>query len=255
MKRNVYSLDGSVSGEVELPSYFENEVRVDLIRRAFRAISLSERQPYGSYPFAGMRRVGQNLGANHGISRLPRISGGSRGVILASMVGGRSAHSPRSDKNLYKKINIRERKIARLSALSCISNRELVIARGHRVPEGAELPIIIDDSIVEITKTKEAMELLEKLGLDEEITHVKSSRNIRAGRGKMRGRKYRQPRGLLLVEGKDQELTAFRSIPGLEISKAHALSISKLAPGGVPGRLTVFTKSALENLNGGSSND
>lgn len=255
MKRNVYGIDGSVSTEVDLPQDFQSEIRADLVRRAFRAISLSKRQPYGSSPLAGTRRVGHNLGANHGMARIPRRIGGSRGVLLASMVGGRSAHSPRSDKVLRVKINERERKMARLSALSSIAVREMVIARGHRVPEKMELPIIVDDSITDIDKTREALELLDKLGLSEELEHVKASRNIRAGRGKMRGRKYRQTRGLLLIESRDQELNAFRSIPGVEISKAHALSIDKLAPGGVPGRLTVFTKSAIENLNGVKSSD
>ncbi len=255
MKRNVYAIDGSVSSEVDLPQEFQSEIRVDLIRRAFRAITLSKRHPYGSSPRAGMRRVGQNLGPGHGMSRIPRVSGGSRGVILASMVGGKSAHSPRSNKVLFVKINDRERKKARLSALASIATRDMVAERGYRVPEDLEFPIIVDDSVSEINKTKEAVELLDKLGLADELEHIKDSRNMRAGRGKMRGRKYRQPRGLLLVESRDQELNAFRSIPGVEISKAQALSIEKLAPGGVPGRLTIFTKSALESMNGVKSSD
>ncbi|EQD47580.1 50S ribosomal protein L4P, partial [mine drainage metagenome] len=52
LKCNVYSNNGKVAGEINLPDLFEEPVRKDLIRRAFRAISLSKRQPYGSYPFA-----------------------------------------------------------------------------------------------------------------------------------------------------------------------------------------------------------
>ncbi|MGC8515331.1 MAG: 50S ribosomal protein L4 [Thermoplasmata archaeon] len=248
LKCNVYSNDGKVTGEIDLPGLFEEPVRKDLIRRAFRAISLSKRQPYGSSPFAGMRRVGQNVGANHGISRLPRVAGGSRGVILASMVGGRSAHSPRSNKNLYVKVNKKERVLARRSALSSTASRELVNSRGHSVPQDLTLPVVVDNSVDMIKKTKDALVFLETIGIGGEITRVKEGKKVRAGRGKMRGRRYKKPVGILLVESKEEDLSAFKGLPGVEVSKVSALSISKLAPGGNPGRLTIFTRSAINSI-------
>ena len=248
LKCNIYANDGKVTGEMDLPGFFEEPVRNDLIKRAFRAISLSKRQPYGSSPFAGMRRVGQNVGANHGISRIPRLAGGSRGVILASMVGGRSAHSPRSNKNLYVKINKKERILARRSAISSTASRELVSSRGHKVPQELTLPVIVDSSIERIKKTKDALVFLETIGISGEVTRVKEGKKIRAGRGKMRGRRYKKPVGILLVESKEEDLSAFKGLPGVEVSKVSALSISKLAPGGNPGRLTIFTKSAINSM-------
>ena len=248
LKCNVYSNDGKVTGEIDLPGLFGEPVRKDLIKRAFRAISLSKRQPYGSSPFAGMRRVGQNVGANHGIARLPRVAGGSRGVILASMVGGRSAHSPRSDKNLYVKINKKERVLARRSALSSTASRELVNSRGHSVPEELTLPVVVDNSVDRIKKTKDALVFLETIGIGGEIARAKEGKKVRAGRGKMRGRRYKKPVGILLVESKEEDLSAFRGLPGVEVSKVSALSISKLAPGGNPGRLTIFTRSAINSI-------
>lgn len=100
MKSKLYSSNGEVVGEVEVPEIFEVPPRTDLIEKAFRSSALSNRQPYGSYSFAGMRQVGHNLGANHGMSRIPRVAGSSRGVINASFVGGRSAHSPRDRKSV-----------------------------------------------------------------------------------------------------------------------------------------------------------
>lgn len=248
MKCNIYSNNGEVAGEINLPQLFEEPVRKDLIRRAFRAISLSKRQPYGSSPFAGMRRVGQNVGANHGISRIPRVAGGSRGVLLASMVGGKSAHSPRSTKNLYVKINKKERVLARRSAISSTAIRELVNLRGHSVPDGLTLPVVVDQSVNSIKKTRDALNFLKTLGIEGEIVRAKEGKKVRAGRGKMRGRRYKQPKGILVVEGKDQDLSAFRGLPGVEVSKVSALSLIKLAPGGNPGRLTIFTKSAIESI-------
>jgi large subunit ribosomal protein L4e len=248
LKCNIYGLDGKVSGEVDLPEVFASEVRSDLIRKAFRAISLSKRQPYGSYPFAGMRRVGQNLGANHGVARLPRVSGGSRGVILASMVGGRSAHSPRSDKNLFLKINRKERILARRSAISGTAKRDLVKNRGHIVPDELTLPVVVDDRIETIKKTRDAVSFLRNIGVTEEIDRIKNGRKVRAGRGKMRGRRYRSPKGILIVTNNPKDLSAFRSIPGIEVTAPGGLSLTKLAPGGNPGRFAIFTSSAIKKL-------
>ncbi len=248
MKCNVYSTDGKVAGEVELPQVFDAPIRKDVVRKAFRAITLSARQPYGSYPFAGMRRVGHNSGPNHGIARLPRVSGTSRGVILASMVGGRSAHSPRTTKNLEVKINKKERQLARRSAISSTASRELVIARGHRVPEGITLPVVVDKSVTGIKKTRDALSFLVNLGVGDELERNREGKKVRAGRGKMRGRRYRKPKGILLVGTREEDLTAFRGIPGVEVARSNALSVPKLAPGGNPGRFTIFTSSALEHL-------
>lgn len=248
MKSNLYSKEGSIVGEVDLPQVFESEIREDLVRRAHRAISLSLRQPWGSYPKAGMRQVGHNMGPNHGMARIPRVSGSSRGVILSSMVGGRSAHSPRTDRNLYKKINRKERTVARFSAIASTADIEAVRKRGHRIPEDIKVPIVVEDEVTTLTKSKEAAKLLEEIGIYQDIVRSKEGTRIRAGRGKMRNRKYKQPRSILFVSGDNSVLNAFKSLPGVETATMSSLSLRKLAPGGQSGRLTVFTVSALKEL-------
>lgn len=248
LKSNVYSIEGKKTGEIELPEIFNFKPREDMIKQAFRAISLSIRQPYGSSPIAGMRRVGKNLGPNHGMSRIPRTHGGSRGVILASMVGGRSAHSPRTTKVLTKKINDKERKVARLSAISMTSSLEAVRNRGHKIPGEVVLPIVAEDEIQSFTKTKEAEAFIESLGLMDDVNRAKVGKKIRAGRGKMRGRRYKHPKSLLVVGTSVEKLRAFKSLPGVDIATIDSLSIRKLAPGGNGGRLTIFTKGALKAL-------
>ena len=248
MKVNIYSAEGEAISEVELPSVFDSELREDLIKRAFRSISLSLRQPYGSYPHAGMRRVGHNIGPGHGIARLPRIEGGSRAVLLASFRGGKSAHSPRTDKILLKRINKKERTKARNSALSMTKERDLVIQRGHKVPENVTLPVIVDDKIESFRKTRDAVTFLQKVGLYGDVERAISGQKIRAGRGKARNRKYRVPRSILFVGSNQESLRPFSGITGVEIATVRSLSLRKLAPGGKGGRLTVFTKSALEQL-------
>ncbi|MEM0139355.1 MAG: 50S ribosomal protein L4 [Ferroplasma sp.] len=252
MKANIYSVDGEIKKEIELPEVFNITPREDLIHDAFRAISLSMRQPYGSSPIAGTRRVGHNLGPNHGISRIPRLSSGSRGVLLASMVGGRSAHSPRSEKVLYKKINKKERKMARISAIAFTANRSYVLKRGHRISEESEktltFPVIVEDDIENIVKAKDAATVLLNLGIYEDILRSKDGKKIRAGRGKMRNRTYKQPKSILIVGSSSEKLRAFSSLPGVDTASLNSLSITKLAPGGIPGRLTVYTESTINKL-------
>ncbi|EQB71940.1 MAG: hypothetical protein AMDU4_FER2C00165G0008 [Ferroplasma sp. Type II] len=252
MKTNVYSIEGEVTKEIELPQVFAIETREDLIHKAFRAISLSMRQPYGPSPLAGTRRVGHNLGPNHGISRIPRLASGSRGVLLASMVGGRSALSPRSDKVLYKKINKKERRLAKLSAIAFTANKERVIQRGHRISEDSieniTFPLVVEDDIENIKKVKDAVQVLTNLGVYDDVLRSKNGKKIRAGRGKMRNRTYKQPKSLLIVGSSVENLRAFASLPGVDLASLNSLSITKLAPGGNPGRLTIYTASTIENL-------
>lgn len=252
LKSKVYSLKGKVKKEIELPEVFSTVPRSDLIRKAFRAISLSLRQPYGASPLAGTRRVGHNSGPGRGAARIPRATSGSNNaVLLASFVGGRSAHAPRNTKNLHKGINEKERKMARSGAIAMTTSLESVQARGHRVPEGTTLPIIVENKLEEIKKTKDAREFLEAIGLYEDVQRSKDGIKVRAGRGKMRGRRYKQPKSLLIVGSSRDSLRAFSALPGVDIATPNSLSIRKLAPGGVGGRLAVFTEAAIESMRGG----
>jgi large subunit ribosomal protein L4e len=41
------------------------------------------------------------------------------------------------------------------------------------------------------------------------------------------------------------------NLPGVDVVKVEVLGAENLAPGGVPGRLTIWTKSAVQKLAGG----
>ncbi|GGM71953.1 50S ribosomal protein L4 [Thermogymnomonas acidicola] len=248
MKSNVYSKDGNAVAEIELPRVFETVPREDIIRRAFRAVTLSMRHPYGTSPTAGLRRVGHNYGPGHGIARLPRVAGSTRGVILANMVGGRSAHAPTTQKVLVKRFNRKELRMAKFSAIALTAVPEKVRARGHRVPEGLSLPVVVKDDVVEVSKAKDAMSVLSSLGLDEDVMRAKEGTKIRAGRGKMRGRTYREPKSILIVCTDTRKARGFKSLPGVDVANVSSLGIRHLAPGGVAGRLTLFTESAIRKL-------
>ena len=110
-----------------------------------------------------------------------------------------------------------------------------------------ESPMIFVDDFESVSKTKEVKKLFEKL-IPDELERC-SEKKIRAGKGKNRGRPYKRKKGPLIVVSKDCNLLkAAKNLPGIDVSTASGLSAELLAPGSQAGRLTVFTKAALEEI-------
>ncbi|MCL4350442.1 MAG: 50S ribosomal protein L4 [Candidatus Thermoplasmatota archaeon] len=248
MKTQIYSTKGENRGEIEVPEIFNSPLRDDLLKKAFRVVSLSNRRPYGSSPLAGTRRVGSTSGPGMGIARMSRVAGSSRAIEHASTKGGRSAHSPRSTKVLTLKINKKEKAMAWNTALAMTADPEAVKIRGHQFREDLSFPIVVEDGLDSIIKSKDAMEVLQSLGVWSDIERSKEKTKIRAGRGKMRNRRYRTPKSILIVTENPAQMRAFKGFPGIDIAYSGNISISKLAPGGVGGRLVIFTESAIKKI-------
>lgn len=131
----------------------------------------------------------------------------------------------------------------------------LLFARGHQVSTVPEVPLVVDSDAVagdKVAKTAAAVALLKALGAGPELEKVKASKKLRAGKGKLRGRRYRQRRGPLVVyspEADGKELIkGFRNIPGVETSPVDALNLLQLAPGGHLGRFIIWTSAAIKQL-------
>src|SRR3989442_169161 len=198
---HVYSLDGDIVKTVDLPTVFRADIRLDLIRRAVTAFQANRRQPYGPSIAAGIRHSVRWSGKGHGVSRVPRLRGTMTGAQAPGTVGGRRAHPPRPDTVWAKKVNEHERRLARHAALAALKDPPIVASRGHPVPEGITLPVLHQAGIDALTPdsgaTLERLQILDQLGLMPDVERAKDGRHIRAGRGKMRGRRYRQPRSVL----------------------------------------------------------
>merc|ERR1712107_525973 len=73
---------------------------------------------------------------------------------------------------------------------------------------------------------------------------------VRAGKGKMRNRRYVMRKGPLVVYSEDNGIVrAFRNIPGVETACVTRLNLLKLAPGGRFGRFVIWTEGAFKKLN------
>jgi len=249
-KVNIYKTDGSTTEKIDLPEVFQTPFRPDIIRKSFNTIRSNKRQAYGASPLAGKKHATASVGKGRGMSRVPRLTQGRRAALAPCVVGGRRAHPPKAEKNWDEKINKKEKKIAKNSAMAAISDIEIVKKRGHKFDDKLTLPIIIDDKFDKIKKTKEVIDTLEKIGIYDDVIRAENGKHIRAGKGKNRGRKYKTPKSLLIITQSDQIKKSARNLTGVDIISPDQINVEYLAPGGDPGRLTLFTKSALKDIGG-----
>jgi large subunit ribosomal protein L4e len=163
--------------------------------------------------------------------------------------GGRMFAPTKTWRRWHRKVNVGLKRYAVASALAASALPSLVTARGHRIDAVPELPLVVDDAAESVTKTAKAVALLTALGAGADVARARESRNIRAGKGKMRNRRYVSRRGPLLVYGGDGAVSrAFRAIPGVDVASVDALNLLQLAPGGHVGRFIVWTQSAFDRL-------
>ena len=246
----VFDLKGEEVSKLNLPQIFNTSSRPDVIKRAVVAIQSHKYQPQGRDPMAGKKNTAESRGTGLGISRMPRLkSRGHRAAFAPGTVGGRSAHPPEAEKKIRKKIPKKEMHLALRSAIAATGSKETVASRGHMVEDVPDFPPVVVDEIQSLKRTKDMEEALMNLGVWPDIFRVKESRKVRAGKGKMRGRKMKQAVGPLLVITKNDGVAeAARNLPGIEVASVENLNAELLAPGTHPGRLTVWTSSAFEKL-------
>ena len=247
----IFDLQGKSTGKITLPKVFSTPLRPDVIKRAVLAIQSNRLQPQGRDPMAGKRTTAESRGTGMGISRVPRIKGGSgRAGFAPSTVGGRQPHPPRAEKNIVKDIPKKEAKFALISAIAATAQKETIVSRGHKIGNVVHFPLVVEDAIEGLTKAKEVEAAFASLGLEADLIRVRDSRSIRAGKGKRRGRKMKQAIGplIIVVDGKSL-VNAASNIPGVEVTTVTNLNTEMLAPGTHPGRLTVWTNGAIEKLN------
>ena len=246
----VFDLNGKEVNQLNLPQIFNTPSRPDVIKRAVVTIQSHKYQPQGRDPMAGKKNTAESRHAGLGISRVPRLKErGQRAAFAPGTVGGREAHPPESRKKIKKKLPKKEMNLALRSAVAATGSKETVSARGHMVDDVPDFPLVVSDEIQSLKKTQEVEETLSNLGVWADIFRVKESRKIRAGKGKMRGRKMKQAIGPLLVITKNDGVAeAARNLPGLDVVSVENLNAELLAPGTHMGRLTVWTNSAFEKV-------
>lgn len=256
----IISLNGTAKGEAKLPAVFNSAYRPDLIRRTVLASQSARRQPYGRDPLAGMRTSASYYGVkgkrgtmkNTETARGKRSHGGNpgqemRGRFSPHTKGGRRAHPPRVEKVWLLKINRKEAGIALASAIAATADANLVRAHGHRI-DGIAVPIVAESAVESLKKAKDVEAFLRALKLDAEMERA-DQKKVRAGRGKMRGRKYRRKTSLIFIIDKDNGIgKAAKNLAGVDVANLDSLTTEMLAPGGTAGRLAIWSEGAIKKL-------
>jgi len=246
----IFNLEGKATGKTDLPSVFETPLRPDVIKRAVLSIQSHSIQPQGRDPMAGKRTSAESRGTGMALARIPREKGGGgKAAFAPGTVGGRQAHPPKAETRITKEIPKKEKHLALLSAIAATGQKETVASRGHKVETVLELPLIVENVLETLTKAKEVEDVLTHLGIITDVCRVRESRKVRAGKGKYRGRKMKQAVGPLIVIAENKGLIeAAGNIPGVDIVTVNNLNAELLAPGTHPGRLTLWTNGAIDQL-------
>jgi large subunit ribosomal protein L4e len=261
IQTKLYQLDGSESGTIDLPSIFRTPYRYDVIHKAYVNLLSHSYQRQGRYPMAGEVVSAESRNTGLGIARIARAKGegfsrAGQAAGVASVRQGRVAHPPESWKNIYKKLNQKEKQLALCSAIAATARKDLVERRGHRVSNISSFPIIVSDEVEDILKTKDLLKLLNALGLKDELHRLVISRKPQSGTGRRRGRRGRSAVSAIIIIGSDGSsvrrykniLRLSGSIRGIDIKQVKDLSVLDFAPGSKPIRLTIFSESAIKEL-------
>jgi len=239
-------IEGKPTGEISLPTVFETRLRLDIIQKASIAQQSHRFQPQGRNLMAGKRTTAEGFGVGRGISRVPRIGGhgplSGTAAFAPGTVGGRMAFPPVTAKKIAKQINRKERRLALRSAIAATASDEIVRQRGHKFDQERRLPLVVNDEVEKLSKSSQAKHFLSAVGVWDDVLRVRRSKRIKSGRRV-------HAVGPLIVVGDDKTARkALRNFEGVSVIRADELSVELLAPGTHPGRLTIWSESAVKKI-------
>jgi len=254
---SVYNFENPAekSGTVVMPHVLTSPLRPDLVREVHKNVSKNRRQAYAVGAKVGYDTAAESWGTGRAVARIPRAPGGGthragQATFGNQARGGGMFNPTKVWRRWHRRVNVTQKRHAVVTALAASSLPPLVMARGHRIGEVAELPLVVSDGLESVSKTKQAVEALKKLGAGEDMQKVLDSKKLRAGQGKARNRRYRMRCGPLVIYNEDNGITrAMRNIPGVETASVENLDLLRLAPGGSFGRFIIFTEGAFKKLN------
>ncbi len=203
-----------------MPSVFRAPIRPDVVSFIHDQVSKNRRQAHGVSTKAGMQSSAESWGTGRAVARIPRVRGGGthrsgQGAFGNMCRGGRMFAPLKTWRRWHRRVNIKQKRYAIVSAIAASGIPGLVLAKGHRIEETPEVPLVLSDKVEEFKRTKDAVRLLKKLKAWNDIEKVYATKRFRAGKGKLRNRRRVMKRGPLVVYHNDQGITrAFRNIPG-----------------------------------------
>jgi large subunit ribosomal protein L4e len=251
---SVFSLSGEKAGDTTLPAVMTAPLRADIVQFVHTNMNKNKRQAYAVSIYAGKQVCATSWGTGRAVARIPRVGGGGtsrsgQGAYGNMCRGGRMFDPTKTWRRWTRKINISQKRYAVASALAASAVPALVMARGHVIDEVPEIPLVVETAVESTKKTSAAKDILASIGALSDVEKAADSKQIRAGKGKMRNRRYTLRRGpLIIYKTNDGVEQAFRNLPGVELCCVDRLNLLQLAPGGHMGRFCIWSQAALEAL-------
>jgi len=253
---SVYGTDSTVLPDkgVHLPAVFKAPIRPDIVSFVHDKMLKNSRQPYSVNVRAGKQSSAASWGTGRAVARIPRVRGGGthrsgQGAFGNMCRGGRMFAPTKTWRRWHHRINTNQKRYAMCSAIAATGVPALVMSKGHKIEEIAEVPLVVEDKIESIQKTKEAVSLLRQVKAWKDVEKVCNSKRFRAGKGKMRNRRRIMRTGPCVIYSRDDGIRkAFRNIPGISLLNVEKLNLRALAPGGHVGRFCIWSESAMGKL-------
>lgn len=248
---NILETDGSNKSTITLPAVFETPYRPEVIQKVYNNLNSYTFQRQGRYPAAGQMVSAESRNTGLGIARIARARGegfprAGQAAGVASVRHGRLAHPPVSWKNIYKKVNKKEKLLALCSAIAATTNSELIKRRGHKIKDEIQLPIVVSNEIESVVKSKDLEKILFNLGLEEDLKRTFIRRNKSYHKNSIN---RRSALSVLILVGNDEKIGRLsNSLPGITVKSVKSVSVLDLAPGSKPVRLTIFSENAIKEL-------
>merc|ERR1712203_1101897 len=192
------------SSTIPMPHVLQSPLRPDLVRYIHINMSKNKRQANSVGAKVGYETAAESWGTGRAVARVPRAPGGGthrsgQGAFGNMCRGGGMFNPTKTWRRWHRRVNVTQKRHAVATALAASALAPLLMARGHRVDEVQEVPLVISEGAESIKKTKQMIETLAKLGCKTELDKVADSKKIRCGQGKMRNRRYVMRKGPLVI--------------------------------------------------------
>merc|ERR1712178_638789 len=195
--RPVVSVYNSENGKelesgVAMPEVFSTPIRNDIVHYVHSRLAKNRRQGHAVFYKAGAEHSAESWGTGRAVARIPRISGSgtsrSGQATFGNMCRKARMFAPlKIWRKWHQRCNVTQRRHAVASALAASACTPLVMARGHKVENVPEFPLVIE---TKDTTTKTLLSTLVKLGAGDDLAKVRKSKQIRQGTGKYRNSRY-----------------------------------------------------------------
>merc|ERR1711944_217302 len=156
---SVYNEKGEATeSNITLPAVFKAPIRPDIVNFVHFEMLKNTRQAYAVSEGAGHQTSAESWGTGRAVARIPRVRGGGthrsgQGAFGNMCRGGRMFAPTKTWRKWRRKINVAQKRYAMCSAIAASAIPALLMARGHKIDQVPEVPVVVSDTVESLTKT------------------------------------------------------------------------------------------------------